>query len=74
MSFYFTFFRTLTYSLAFAFAIFALCSAAPQTQNKDEKKFAPSYCLRFKLNCQSEQKKKHVCCLYPLPGATIVIA
>lgn len=35
--------------------------------NSEEKKFAPSYCLRFKLNCQSEQKKKHVCCLHPLP-------
>ena len=31
------------------------------------KKFAPSYCLRFKFNCQNEEKKGHVCCLFPLP-------
>lgn len=33
----------------------------------EERKVAPSYCLRFKLNCESDAKKKHVCCTYPLP-------
>jgi hypothetical protein len=35
--------------------------------NCEDKKVAPSYCLRFKLNCESEGKTKHVCCTYPLP-------
>ena len=30
-------------------------------------KYAPTYCLRFRFNCQSPEKKGHVCCLYPLP-------
>ena len=32
-----------------------------------KRKYAPSYCLRLKFNCASAAKKKHVCCLYPLP-------
>lgn len=30
-------------------------------------RFAPKYCLRFKFDCTSPQKKGHVCCLFPLP-------
>ena len=30
-------------------------------------KFAPKYCLRFKFDCKSPEKKGHVCCLFPLP-------
>jgi len=30
-------------------------------------RFAPKYCLRFKFDCSSPQKKGHVCCLFPLP-------
>ena len=30
-------------------------------------KYAPKYCLRFKFDCTSEEKKGHVCCLFPLP-------
>jgi hypothetical protein len=63
------FFRTLLLTLALAVAIFGVCKGATE---KEETKYAPSYCLRFKLNCSSEQKKKHVCCLYPLPGATFL--
>merc|ERR1711953_733622 len=34
----------------------------------NEVKYAPNYCLRFRFNCQSESKRDHVCCLYPLPN------
>ena len=30
-------------------------------------RFAPKYCLRFKFDCTSPEKKNHVCCLFPLP-------
>ena len=30
-------------------------------------RFAPKYCLRFKFDCTSPEKKGHVCCLFPLP-------
>ena len=30
-------------------------------------KYAPKYCLRFKFDCTSAEKKGHVCCLFPLP-------
>ena len=30
-------------------------------------KYAPKYCLRFKFDCTSPEKKGHVCCLFPLP-------
>jgi len=30
-------------------------------------RFAPKYCLRFKFDCSSPEKKGHVCCLFPLP-------
>lgn len=34
-----------------------------------EVKYAPSYCLRFRFNCERPEKKGHVCCIYPLPDA-----
>ena len=30
-------------------------------------RFAPKYCLRFRFDCSSPEKKGHVCCLFPLP-------
>ena len=32
-----------------------------------KRQFAPAYCVRFKFDCSSPEKKGHVCCLYPLP-------
>jgi hypothetical protein len=55
------------FSLAFALDIFALCSAALQTKNG---KKLPQVQTQLSIRA----KKKHVCCLYPLPSATIVIA
>ena len=34
-------------------------------QAGNKRKYAPAYCARFKLNCASEEKKKHVCCMFP---------
>ena len=47
---------------------FVLVKESSAQQSADAPvKYAPSYCLRFRLNCNRPEKKKHVCCLYPLP-------
>ena len=48
-----------------ALALVLVCLVGSGSGSK--RKYAPSYCLRLKFNCASAQKKKHVCCLYPLP-------
>lgn len=46
-----------------------LASLAPSVvecqASGNKRKYAPAYCARFKLNCASEEKKKHVCCMFP---------
>jgi len=32
-----------------------------------KRKYAPSYCLRLKFNCANAEKRRHVCCMFPLP-------
>ena len=50
------------------FCWLSMISVVQAQQSSKEVKYAPNYCLRFRFNCQSESKRDHVCCLYPLPN------
>lgn len=49
--------------LVFALLVFIQLKSAIGAKPR----FAPKYCLRFKFDCSSPEKKGHVCCLFPLP-------
>ena len=47
--------------------LFVFLVVQVQVINGAKPRFAPKYCLRFKFDCTSPEKKGHVCCLFPLP-------
>ena len=44
-----------------------VCIIGHGVEGGSKRKYAPTYCLRLKFNCASKDKKKHVCCMFPLP-------
>jgi len=60
--------KTLPLLVTITTVLYIFLLSVDLTQANAKRKYAPAYCLKFRLNCASQQKKKHVCCMYPLPN------